>query len=140
MSRIRLVLLNSITALAVAGAAVTAGSGPVYARGNDDGWKVILGIAAGAIAAGALAPRGAQAAPVTRYAPAPAPVYLDPPRYASPAPVYVYPQRPGWQGGYWQGGDWRDDDRGDRDRHHRHQYRRAAPPVYYTQPGWSPWR
>ncbi|MCF1710604.1 hypothetical protein L0V05_17480 [Tabrizicola sp. J26] len=143
MSRIRLIILNSVTAIAVAGAAVTASSGPVSARDNDDGWKVILGIAAGALAVGALAPRGSLAAPVTRYAPAP--VYVDPPRYAGPTPVYVYPGRPGygqpaWQDDGWEEGNWRDDDWREHDRRHRHNHRRAEPPVYYTQPGWTPWR
>ena len=145
MSRIRLIILNTVTALAVAGAAVTASSGPVAARDNDDGWKIILGIAAGALAAGALAPRGYAGAPVTRYAPAPAPVYVDPPRFADPGPVYVYPGRPAYAQPRWRINDWQhvdrdDDSRGDHDRYRHHHLRRAQPPVYYTQPGWTPWR
>ncbi len=144
MSRIRLIILNSITALAVAGAAVTASAGPVSARGNDDGWKVILGIAAGALAAGALAPRGYAGAPASHYAPAPAPVYVDPPRFVDPTPVYVYPERPVYAQPGWRVDDWQQIDRDDDDwndhRGHRHHHRRAEPPVYYTQPGWTPWR
>lgn len=144
MSRIRLIILNSITALAVAGASVTASAGPVSARGNDDGWKVILGIAAGALAAGALAPRGSAASPVTRHAPMPDPIYVDPPRYADPTPVYVHPGRPayaqpGWRTDRWQEVDRDDDSWRDHDRYGRHHHRRAEPPVYYSQPGWTPW-
>lgn len=141
MTSIRLKALNAATVLAVAGAAITASGAPVQAKGNDDAWKVIAGAAAAAIAITALTPQQpSYAQPVTRSAPPPEPVYVAPPqqvyvtpqpRWQAPEPVFVQPRgpvyaAPGWENPGWQGG------------HKKH--RRFAPPVYYSQPGWSPWR